>query len=99
VTEELGSEINVIFTIDAPPVVHKDTTDLAQDASEGEDEAAIPLAENKALWTARVNARSHVRPGQDIDLAIDTNNLHFFDPDSGIAVGHAAAHAVAAAGG
>jgi multiple sugar transport system ATP-binding protein len=98
VTEELGSEINVIFTIDAPPVVHKDTTDLAQDATEGEEEAAIPLAENKALWTARVNARSHVRPGQDIELAVDTNNLHFFDPDSGIAIGHAAAHTVAPAG-
>src|SRR3954462_6354778 len=36
VTEELGSEINVIFTIDAPPVVHKDTADLAHDATEGE---------------------------------------------------------------
>jgi multiple sugar transport system ATP-binding protein len=98
VTEELGSEINVIFTIDAPPVVHKDTADLAHDATEGEEEAAIPLAENKALWTARVNARSHVRPGENLDLAVDTNNLHFFDPDSGIAVGHAAAHTVAAAG-
>jgi multiple sugar transport system ATP-binding protein len=98
VIEELGSEINVIFTIDAPPVVHKDTADLAQDATEGEEEAAIPLAENKALWTARVNARSHVRPGQDIELAVDTNNLHFFDPDSGVAIGHAAAHAVAPAG-
>jgi multiple sugar transport system ATP-binding protein len=97
VTEELGSEINVIFTIDAPPVVHKDTTDLAQDATEGEEEAAIPLVENKALWTARVNARSHVRPGQPIDLAIDTHNLHFFDPESGLAVGHADAPAVAAA--
>jgi multiple sugar transport system ATP-binding protein len=96
VTEELGSEINVIFTIDAPPVVHKDTTDLAQDATEGEEEAAIPLVENKALWTARVNARSHVRPGERLDLAVDTHNLHFFDPDSGLAVGHVAAHAVAA---
>ncbi|HEY7484934.1 MAG TPA: sn-glycerol-3-phosphate ABC transporter ATP-binding protein UgpC [Streptosporangiaceae bacterium] len=96
VTEELGSEINVIFMIDAPPVIHKDTTDLAQDATEGEEEAAIPLAENKALWTARVNARSHVRPGEDIELAIDTSNLHFFDPDSGLAVGHADAPAVAA---
>ncbi|MFC5746628.1 ABC transporter ATP-binding protein [Actinomadura rugatobispora] len=87
VTEELGSEINVIFTIDAPPVEHKDTADLAEDAAEGESEA-IPLVENKALWTARVNARSHVRPGQDIELAVDTHRLHFFDPASGLAIGH-----------
>jgi multiple sugar transport system ATP-binding protein len=88
VTEELGSEINVIFTIDAPPVEHKDTADLAEDAAEGESEMAIPLVENKALWTARVNARSHVRPGQDIELAVDTHRLHFFDPASGLAIGH-----------
>jgi multiple sugar transport system ATP-binding protein len=88
VTEELGSEINVIFTVDAPPVEHKDTTDLAADSAEGEDDAAIPLNENKALWTARVNARSHVRPGQKIELAVDTHRLHFFDPSSGLAIGH-----------
>ncbi|MFB4320296.1 ABC transporter ATP-binding protein [Actinomadura sp. 21ATH] len=93
VTEELGSEINVIFAIDAPPVEHKDTADLAEDAAEGEEDMAIPLADNKALWTARVNARSHVRPGQDIELAVDTRRLHFFDPASGLAIGHADAAA------
>jgi multiple sugar transport system ATP-binding protein len=86
VTEELGSEINAIFTIDAPPVEHKDTADLAKD--EDEEDAAIPLTDNKALWTARVNARSRVRPGQTLDLAVDTTRLHFFDPESGLAVGH-----------
>ncbi|MBO2457095.1 ABC transporter ATP-binding protein [Actinomadura violacea] len=88
VTEELGSEINVIFTIDAPPVEHKDTADLAEDAAEGDADMAIPLVDNKALWTARVNSRSHVRPGQDIDLAVDTRRLQFFDPASGLAIGH-----------
>jgi multiple sugar transport system ATP-binding protein len=86
VTEELGSEINAIFAIDAPPVEHKDTADLAQDSED--DDSAIPLADNKALWTARVNARSHVRPGQSLELAVDTSRLHFFDPESGLAIGH-----------
>ncbi len=86
VTEELGSEVNVIFTVDAPPVQHKDTTDLAHDA-EGED-ATLPLAENKSFWTARVNPRSRVRPGQPLRLAVDTSTLHFFDPESGLAIGH-----------
>jgi multiple sugar transport system ATP-binding protein len=86
VTEELGSEINAIFAIDAPPVEHKDTADLAKD--EDEEDAAIPLTDNKALWTARVNARSRVRPGQTLELAVDTTRLHFFDPESGLAVGH-----------
>ncbi|MGW4422890.1 ABC transporter ATP-binding protein [Streptosporangium sp. NPDC004631] len=89
VTEELGSEINVLFLIDAPPVQHQDTV-AAADAGEDE-EATLPLVGDKSLWTARVNSRSHVRPGQQVDLAVDTHNLHFFDPVSGLAIGHPAA--------
>jgi multiple sugar transport system ATP-binding protein len=86
VIEKLGSEINVIFAIDAPPVEHKDLADLAAQGEE-EEGAAIPLHKGKALWTARVNARSEVRAGGRIELGVDTRNLHFFDPDSGLAVG------------
>jgi multiple sugar transport system ATP-binding protein len=88
VTEELGSEINVLFTIDAPPVEHRDTVAAQSDGEE--DEVALPLTGDKSLWTARVNARSHVRPGQNIELVVDTHNLHFFDVDSGLAIGHEA---------
>jgi multiple sugar transport system ATP-binding protein len=85
VIEALGSEIHVIFSIDAPPVVHKDIADLAPEQEE--EGAAIPLHEGKSLWTARVNARSRVRAGDRIELGVDTRNLHFFDPDSGLAIG------------
>ncbi|MDP4508161.1 ABC transporter ATP-binding protein [Nonomuraea turcica] len=88
VTEELGSEINVLFLIDAPPVEHKDTVAAADTGDD--DEAALPLVGDKSLWTARVNARSHVRPGQNIELVVDTHNMHFFDPASGLAIGHEA---------
>jgi multiple sugar transport system ATP-binding protein len=87
-TEELGSEINIIFSIDASPVDHKDAADLAQDATGGDD-AALSLADNKALWTARVNARSRIQPGQQVELAVDNRSLHFFDTESGLAIGHA----------
>jgi multiple sugar transport system ATP-binding protein len=87
-TEALGSEINVIFSIDAPPVQHKDAADLAQDATDGDDAANLSLAGNRALWTARVNARSRIEPGQDIELAVDNRSLHFFDPSTGLAIGH-----------
>jgi multiple sugar transport system ATP-binding protein len=89
-TEELGSEINVIFTIDAPPVQHKDAADLAQDATDGDDTATLGLTDNKALWTARVNARSRIQPGQPVELAIDNRTMHFFDPETGQAIGHRA---------
>jgi multiple sugar transport system ATP-binding protein len=84
VTEILGSEINVIFAIDAPPVEHKDVSDLAPQAEEGD--SAVPLYEGKSLWTARVSARSKIGPGDRTDLGVDTRNLHFFDPGSGLAI-------------
>jgi len=85
VIEALGSEIHVIFFIDAPPVVHKDVADLGPQGED--DESAMPLHEGKSLWTARVNARSGVRAGDRIELGVDTSNMHFFDPDSGLAIG------------
>jgi multiple sugar transport system ATP-binding protein len=87
VTEELGSEIHVIFTIDAAPVQHASITQARAD--DGDDEA-IPLADNKTMWTARVAARSGIKPGSVANLAVDTSNLQFFDPVSGLAIGHPA---------
>jgi multiple sugar transport system ATP-binding protein len=87
VTEELGSEIHVIFTIDAPPVQHASITEAAA-SDDGDDETVAALIGGKTLWTARVSARSRVRPGQPIDLTVDTHNLQFFDLDSGLSIGH-----------
>jgi multiple sugar transport system ATP-binding protein len=89
VTEELGSEIHVIFTVDAPPVEHASISDARAD--DGED-GTIPLAGNKTLWTARVAARSSIKPGSSATLAVNTANLQFFDPTTGLAIGHHPAH-------
>jgi len=87
VTEELGSEIHVIFTVDAPPVHHATISEITGD-EEDEDSAAVVLASGKSLWTARVAARSQVRSGQPIELAVDTSNVQFFDPVSALSIGH-----------
>ncbi len=88
VIEELGSEIHVIFTIDAPHVEHSAIVAAEEAAAEDEAEAEAALAGGKSVWTARVSARSQVKPGQPIELAVDTHHLHFFDPDSGLSIGH-----------
>jgi multiple sugar transport system ATP-binding protein len=85
VTEELGSEILVMFLLDTPPVDNKDTAALVADGNE--DEAGIPLAEGKTLWTARASARSRISAGSRVELSVDTSNLHFFDPESGLTIG------------
>jgi multiple sugar transport system ATP-binding protein len=95
VVEELGSEIHVIFTIDAPPVEQTTSAALAPAAADEQD-AAIPLAQGKSQWTARVNARSGVRSGSPLELGVDTRNLRFFDKSSGLAIGHPATEAVEA---
>jgi multiple sugar transport system ATP-binding protein len=87
VTEELGSEIHVIFTIDAPPVEHASIAQ-ATETRDDEEEATAALVGGKSLWTARVSARSRVRPGQPIELGVDTHNLRFFDPATGLSIGH-----------
>jgi multiple sugar transport system ATP-binding protein len=86
VTEGLGTEIHVIFTIDAPPVEHSAITSAA-DVDE-DDDTVTALAGGKSLWTARVSSRSLVRPGADLELAVDTSRLHFFDPATGETIGH-----------
>jgi multiple sugar transport system ATP-binding protein len=87
VTEELGSEIHVIFHIDAPQVQHASITKARSD--EGEDET-IPLGDDKTQWTARVASRSGIKPGSAAQLAVDTSNLQFFDPETGLSIGHPA---------
>jgi ABC-type sugar transport system ATPase subunit len=87
VTEELGTEIHVIFTIDAPPVEHASIASAAA-GHEEEDDTVAALIGGKSLWTARVATRSVVRPGAPLELAVDTSRLHFFDPMSGEAIGY-----------
>ncbi|MUL44165.1 sn-glycerol-3-phosphate ABC transporter ATP-binding protein UgpC [Streptomonospora sp. PA3] len=92
VTEELGTEINVIFSVNAPPVRHEEAAALAADAAgdEAGEEAALPLSGDKSQFTARVSPRSSVRPGGGISLAVDVSQLHYFDKDSGLAIGQSA---------
>jgi len=86
VTEELGSEIHVIFALDAPPVQHASISD-ATAGDDSDDDAAAVLAGGRSVWTARVAARSRVRSGQPAELAVDTANMQFFDAESALTIG------------
>ncbi len=88
VTEELGDEMNVIFTLEARPVV-TDATRAVRD--EITDIEATRLGEEAGptttVCTAQLSARSTCRAGETARLALDTTALHFFDRESGEAVG------------
>jgi multiple sugar transport system ATP-binding protein len=84
-TEALGSEIMVHFSIKARHAITEDVRELAQDV--GDERAVSQLAEgDTATLVGRFGARSRVRPGQDIEVAVDTRSLHFFDPQTGLGI-------------
>jgi multiple sugar transport system ATP-binding protein len=86
VTEELGSEVNVIFPVDAPPVLTEDTIAAASDEAEEDAVQLIAEIHERARFCARVDARSRARPGAQIRLSVDPARFHFFDPATGRAI-------------
>ena len=86
VTEELGSEVNVIFTIDAPPVLTEDTIKASSDEGGADNMSLMADAKPLARFCARVDARTHCKPGHDITLSIDPARFHFFDPATGASI-------------
>jgi multiple sugar transport system ATP-binding protein len=84
VVEELGSEAIVLFAIDAPPVTDEAVRAAAETGAG--DEGKLFADEERAVLTARVGGKREVRPGESIELAVDNTELHFFEPDTGLAL-------------
>jgi multiple sugar transport system ATP-binding protein len=85
VTEDLGSEVNVLFQIDAAPVATEELSAAVDDPSG--DAIGLLGDEPRATFCARVDARTKVRTGGRIHLSVDPARFHFFDPQTGEAVG------------
>jgi len=71
--EALGSELMVHFDLDAPPV-------------DSGDPDAVEVIGEHATGVGRFSPRSGVRSGENVEIALDVANMHFFDPDSRLAV-------------
>jgi multiple sugar transport system ATP-binding protein len=80
--EDLGSEKQVIFTLDAPRIA-AEAVRAALDT--GDDEGTL-FADDRAVFTACVDARRMIASGSEVELAVDCERLHFFDPVSGLAL-------------
>jgi multiple sugar transport system ATP-binding protein len=82
--ETVGSEAFIHFTLDAEPVVTEDTKELAADTgAEMVERLEEEASKHRTPFVARAHARSRAREGERVELAVDTRELHFFDPDSG----------------
>ena len=83
-TEALGSEIVVHFVVPAPPVRTEDAKELEEDSGMADVGQAIEISGSK--FVASFSPRSQVRPGDQIEVGVDTTRLYFFDLDTGLAI-------------
>jgi multiple sugar transport system ATP-binding protein len=83
-TEALGAEIMVHFSVDARPALTEDVRELAADV--GDDRPAGAGSGSGATLVGRFGARSRVRIGDTPEIAVDTRALHFFDPETGLGI-------------
>jgi multiple sugar transport system ATP-binding protein len=85
--EALGSELMVHFTVDAKQAFTEDVKELAQDV--GDDRVIAQQTtdeQGNTTLVGRFSSRSSVREGQETEVAVDTHQLHFFDPETGQAI-------------
>lgn len=85
VVEDLGTELNILFMLDAPPVDTADTR-AASGVVEEADHPLSPLGGGGTVMTASIGRRVTVHPGATVPLDIEVSRLHFFDPASGLRV-------------
>jgi len=79
--EQLGSDSYIHFYKDIKPVQTEAIEEILAD--EGED---ISVLGTETKFIARINPNATVKEGRNIILKIDPSKLHYFDPESGLAI-------------
>ena len=84
VFEDLGAEAHAIMPVDSPRV----TADAALAAAEtdADHDGTLLAGDDRAQFTARLDAHSGIKQGSVLTLAIDPDRIHLFDPASGAAL-------------
>jgi multiple sugar transport system ATP-binding protein len=76
--EALGSELLCFFTVDAPPA----TSEAIAEATGGGLEEVALITREGTPFCATFEPRSGVRSGDRVTVAVDTQHMHFFDPET-----------------
>ncbi len=79
IRENVGSEVYVHFGLDVAPVRRSEVAEAS-----GPD--AVAPASAASPFVARLARESDARDGEPLVLAVDTNRLYFFDPETGAGV-------------
>jgi multiple sugar transport system ATP-binding protein len=91
--EALGAEVLVHFAVDAPPVLTEDTRELVGEQGGPMAHANVAVQElEKAVeigtstFVARLDPRTEAAERRSLELAVDTERMHFFDPETGLGI-------------
>jgi multiple sugar transport system ATP-binding protein len=82
--EDMGSEVLVHFSLDAPRVLTEDTKELAADRGEAVEE--LEQLTDRAPWIARFDADTTAAEGDALEVLVDTRSMQFFDPETSQAI-------------
>jgi multiple sugar transport system ATP-binding protein len=95
IREDMGSEVFLHFLVPAKPV----DTAMVREALEPDAREAVEAlaSEQSTPFVARVSRETQAREQEQVELAVDTRRLHFFDLESGHGI-YAAQGSRAAAG-
>ena len=81
--EALGTETLVHFAIDAPTVITEDMKELAADVGADQVERLEEQAkEGRNEFVAQLDPKTRIMRSDEVELIVDTTQLHFFDPGS-----------------
>jgi multiple sugar transport system ATP-binding protein len=80
--EALGSDLMVHFSLPG----HRVSVDEVKEAAEAEKTFAIPAGDGVMPLVARFGPRSRVRDDETVQVAVETDRLHFFDLETRAAI-------------
>jgi multiple sugar transport system ATP-binding protein len=85
--EALGPEQLAHIEVEAKPVLVEDVLEGLVDLEEAKELAEIKAGGARSVVVARLDASATLRPDEAVELAVDVRKLHFFDLDTGEAIG------------
>jgi len=82
--QRIQSTVRLVESLGAEMMVHFDIDAISVDS--GDPDAAQDDGSHTGSAVGRFSPRSRVRAGEQVDVAVDTARIHFFDPETRLAI-------------